>query len=125
MERFIATAIRLVRMLPEAPTIMPATIIAVLFNASPAAAAESPVMALSSEMTTGMSAPPMGNTTNRPMIPARTRTTTISQIGVPVPAFRPRYTETAIAAISNTTLEAWKILADLTSAFSTFLGMDS
>jgi hypothetical protein len=35
MERFIATAIRLVRIEPEAPTIMPATIIAVLFSADP------------------------------------------------------------------------------------------
>ena len=55
---------------PRRPTIMPATIIAVLFSARPAAAADNPVIALSSEMTTGMSAPPIGNTTNRPMIPA-------------------------------------------------------
>lgn len=70
MERFIALAIRFVRIEPEAPTIMPATIIAVLFKANPAAAADSPVIALSSEMTTGMSAPPMGNTTIRPSTPA-------------------------------------------------------
>src|SRR6202008_2169964 len=43
MERFIALAIRLVRIEPEAPTIMPATIIAVLFSAKPAAAADRPV----------------------------------------------------------------------------------
>ena len=66
MERFIALAIRLVRIEPDAPTIMPATIIAVLFNAKPAAAADNPVIALSSEMTTGMSAPPIGSTTIRP-----------------------------------------------------------
>ena len=70
MDRFIALAIRLVRIEPDAPTIMPATIIAVLFSARPAAAADNPVNALSSEMTTGMSAPPIGNTTNRPMTPA-------------------------------------------------------
>ena len=35
MERFIALAIRLVRIEPDAPTIMPATIIAVLFSANP------------------------------------------------------------------------------------------
>src|SRR3954451_11471236 len=89
MERFIATAIRLVKIDPEAPTIMPATIIAVLFNANPAAAADNPVMALSSEMTTGMSAPPIGKTTNRPMIPASTRITTINYSGLPVPALSP------------------------------------
>ncbi|CKY12868.1 Uncharacterised protein [Mycobacterium tuberculosis] len=72
MERFIALAIRLVRIEPDAPTIMPATIIAVLFNARPAAAADTPVMALSIEMTTGMSAPPIGNTTIRPSTPAAT-----------------------------------------------------
>ena len=66
MERFIALAIRLVRIEPDAPTIMPATIMAVLFSASPAAAADSPVSAFSSEMTTGMSAPPIGSTTIRP-----------------------------------------------------------
>ena len=59
MERFIATAIRLVKIEPDAPTIMPATIIAVLFSARPAAAADRPVNALSRLMTTGMSAPPM------------------------------------------------------------------
>ena len=66
IERFIALAIRLVRIVPEAPTIMPATIIAVLSSASPVAAAESPVSALSSEITTGMSAPPIGSTTITP-----------------------------------------------------------
>ncbi len=69
MERFIALAIRLVRIEPDAPTIMPATIIAVLFSAKPAAAADNPVIALSSEMTTGMSAPPIGSTTNKPEHP--------------------------------------------------------
>ena len=70
MERFIALAIRLVRIEPDAPTIMPATIIAVLFSAKPAAAADNPVIAFSSEMTTGMSAPPIGSTTIKPSTPA-------------------------------------------------------
>ncbi len=60
MERFMAVAMRLVRIVPDAPTIIPATIIAVLPNARPAAAAESPVNAFSREITTGMSAPPIG-----------------------------------------------------------------
>ena len=83
MERFIAIAIRLVRIVPEAPTIMPATIIAVLFSARPAAAADNPVRALSSEMTTGMSAPPIGSTTNSPMMPASTSTARSASDGLP------------------------------------------
>ena len=66
IERFMASAMRLVRIEPDAPTIMPATISAVLFSATPVAAALSPVNALSSEMTTGMSAPPIGSTTKLP-----------------------------------------------------------
>ena len=88
IDRFIATAIRLVRIEPEAPTIMPATIIAVLFSAKPAAAADNPVIAFSSEITTGMSAPPIGNTTNSPMMPAKTNTSRIHQTGMP--GFSPR-----------------------------------
>ena len=64
IERFMATAISRVSSEPEAPTIMPATMSAVLFSAIPVAAAERPVKAFSSEMTTGMSAPPMGSTTH-------------------------------------------------------------
>ena len=45
---------------------MPATISATLSSAMPAAAADSPVKALSSEITTGMSAPPIGSTNMLP-----------------------------------------------------------
>ncbi len=72
-ERFMALAIRLVRIEPEAPTIMPATISAVLSSAIPVAAADRPVNAFSSEITTGMSAPPIGSTTMFPSTPAHTR----------------------------------------------------
>ena len=78
MDRFIALAIRLVRIEPDAPTIMPATISAVLSSARPIAAADRPVKALSSEMTTGMSAPPIGSTTVRPRMPAATSSPMIS-----------------------------------------------
>ena len=67
-ERFIALAIWSVRIVPDAPTIMPATIITGLDSARPVAAAESPVNALSSEITTGMSAPPIGSTSRLPRI---------------------------------------------------------
>jgi hypothetical protein len=55
-----------VRIVPEAPTIMPATISAVLFSAMPVAAADRPVNAFRSEITTGMSAPPIGSTIRFP-----------------------------------------------------------
>ncbi len=45
---------------------MPATISAGLLSAIPVAAAERPVKAFSSEITTGMSAPPIGSTTALP-----------------------------------------------------------
>ena len=59
--------------MPDAPTIIPATIITVLSSATPVAAADSPVNAFSSEITTGMSAPPIGSTTMLPRTPAATR----------------------------------------------------
>ena len=73
IERFMASAICIVRIEPEAPTSMPATIRATLSSASPAAAADRPVKAFSSEITTGMSAPPIGSTTMLPSTAAATR----------------------------------------------------
>ena len=52
---------------------MPATISATLSSAKPAAAAERPVKALRSEITTGMSAPPIGSTTRLPSTAAAIR----------------------------------------------------
>ena len=86
IERFIAVAIRLVRIVPEAPTIMPATISAVLLSATPVAAALRPVNALSSEITTGMSAPPIGSTTKLPSTPPRARSRPIISISACEPA---------------------------------------
>ena len=107
----MALAISIVRIEPDAPTIMPATIIAWLFSARPAAAADNPVSALSNEMTTGMSAPPMGNTTNRPIRPATTSRMTIQYHGVALVelAFTPMTTATATATIASTTLATWSI----------------
>ena len=58
----MASAMSLVRMPPEAPTRAPAMISTGLPMTKPAIAAAVPVNELSSEMTTGMSAPPMGST---------------------------------------------------------------
>ena len=73
-ERFIAVAISIVRIVPEEPTSVPATISATLSSENPAAAAERPVNAFSSEITTGMSAPPIGSTTRLPSSAAAIRT---------------------------------------------------
>src|SRR5207245_6413387 len=73
IERFIATAIRLVRIEPEAPTIMPATISAVLLSATPVAAAARQVKELHIEVDTGMPAPPQGSTTALPSRAAHAR----------------------------------------------------
>ena len=72
-DRFIASAISLVRMAPEAPTSAPEMIRTGLPSTKPAIAAAVPVNELSRLMTTGMSAPPMGRTMVIPKIrPART-----------------------------------------------------
>ena len=70
----MASLMSLVSRLPEAPTRVPATISAKLFRVKPVAATARPVHALSSEMTTGMSAPPIGSTNATP----RTSASTIS-----------------------------------------------
>ncbi len=70
----MAVAISSVRIVPEEPTSVPATMSATLSSAMPAAAADSPVKAFSSEITTGMSAPPIGRTKRLPRMPAAIRT---------------------------------------------------
>ena len=66
MDRFIASAISLVRIPPDAPTSAPAMISAQLPMTNPAMATAVPVNAFSSEITTGMSAPPIGITIDTP-----------------------------------------------------------
>ncbi len=62
IERFIARPMRMVSSVPEAPTSVPPMIRALLSSSKPVAAAASPVNAFRKEMTTGMSAPPIGST---------------------------------------------------------------
>ena len=62
IERFIARAIIIVSSVPDAPTSMPLTISTFECRTNPVAAAARPVNAFSSEITTGMSAPPIGST---------------------------------------------------------------
>ena len=66
IERFIARPIRSVSIVPDAPTSMPLTIRTLFSSSKPVAAAARPVNAFRSEITTGMSAPPIGRTKRTP-----------------------------------------------------------
>ncbi len=66
IERFIALPIISVSSVPEAPTSIPLTISTFSCRTKPVAEAAMPVKALSSEITTGMSAPPIGSTKSTP-----------------------------------------------------------
>ena len=79
IDRFMASAMSLVRIAPEAPTSAPAMISTGLLMTKPAIAAAVPVNELSSEMTTGMSAPPMGSTIVTPKISAASTITPSDQ----------------------------------------------
>ncbi len=84
-DRFMASAMSLVRIAPEAPTRAPAMMSTGLSMTKPAMATAVPVNELSSEMTTGMSAPPMGRVMVTPKISAAARMTSIrARLGVPV-----------------------------------------
>ncbi len=67
MERFMAFAISWVSSVPAEPTTVPAMIMAALLSTKPSRATASPVSALNNEMTTGMSAPPMGSVIMTPI----------------------------------------------------------
>ena len=69
-DRFMASAMSLVRIAPEAPTRAPAMMSTGLPRTNPAMAAAVPVNELSRLMTTGMSAPPIGRTIVTPKISA-------------------------------------------------------
>ncbi len=60
IDRFMALAISLVRIAPDAPTSAPATMSTTSLTTKPAMETAVPVKELRSEMTTGMSAPPIG-----------------------------------------------------------------
>ena len=95
----MASAICLVRIEPDAPTSMPATISAVLSSAMPAAAALRPVKAFRVEMTTGMSAPPIGSTASTPSAPADTRSSQKSSSdSVPAAIATARPTDTSASS---------------------------
>ena len=81
----MASAMSLVRIAPDAPTSAPAMIRTGLLITKPAIATAVPVNEFSSEMTTGMSAPPIGSVIVTPKIRAAARMTSITaRFGVPV-----------------------------------------
>ena len=65
-DRFIALPISTVSSVPDAPTSAPLMISTLLPSTNPVEAAATPVNEFSSEMTTGMSAPPIGSTNRMP-----------------------------------------------------------
>src|SRR5262245_46373849 len=66
MDRFIALHIRMERMKPEKPSSVPAMINTLLERTKPVAAEERPAYELSRDITTGISAEPIGMTSNTP-----------------------------------------------------------
>ena len=80
-ERFIAFDMSRVRIVPDAPTSVPATMSSWLPRVNPAMATASPVYALRSEITTGMSAPPMGMTSATPKARASSVIAAMRSIG--------------------------------------------
>ena len=87
--RPIADAIARVRIVPLAPTSVPATSSSTLPSTSPDAATVSPVNAFSSEMTIGTSAPPTGSTSSTPATRPSTSSTSTRDERVPVATTKP------------------------------------
>src|ERR1700721_2458134 len=65
-ERFMALQMIAGRLNPEEPSRAPATTRTLLFSTNPSRAAERPAYEFRSEMTVGMSAPPIGVTSKTP-----------------------------------------------------------
>ena len=71
----MAELISRVRMIPEAPTSVPATIRRSLSSTNPDAATARPVNEFNNEISTGTSAPPMGSTKITPSTRAKSNRT--------------------------------------------------
>ena len=84
-ERFMALHMMRVRISPDAPTSEPAMMSRLFSSTKPVAQAARPEYEFRSEMTTGMSAPPIGTTRPTPRTRA-TRTSTMCMVKMPAPA---------------------------------------
>ncbi len=90
--------------MPEAPTSVPATISRLLSSTKPDAATARPVNELSSEISTGTSAPPMGSTKMTPSTSASAR---MSQTQMMLPVTSARTMHTPMAAATSPLISCW------------------
>ena len=111
-DRFMASAISLVRIAPEAPTRAPAMISTSLPSTNPAIATAVPVNEFRSEITTGMSAPPIGRTMVTPKMSAAARMISITGT-LRLPAHRKMAPRTVIAASAAVTIRPAGIMIGL------------
>src|SRR6266545_3131838 len=118
IERFIARPISIVSSVPDAPTSIPLTISTFECRTKPVAAAASPVNAFSNEMTTGMSAPPIGRTKRIPKSAAAPTIATSTQKLTPAIAQAPRPTALANSAALTTCWPGYVIGRPETSSCS-------
>ena len=104
-ERFMAFAMSCVSSVPAEPTTVPAMIIAALSSTKPSKPTARPVRALYKEITTGMSAPPMGSVIATPRISANTKSsdTTGSPDSAPTPLTTMKPKPTVISNIAKLT----------------------
>ena len=103
-ERPMAELMRRVRMMPEAPTRVPATMRRLLSRTKPDAATARPVNEFSSEIRTGTSAPPMGSTKISPSTRANARSTKTKAM---LPVTSATMTSTPMAAPTMALITCW------------------
>ena len=103
-ERPMAALISRVRIMPEAPTRVPATISSSLSSTKPEAATAKPVNEFSSEISTGTSAPPMGRTK---MTPSTSDSPRMTQTKTMFPVTSARMIITAMATPTSALITCW------------------
>ena len=103
-ERPMAALMSRVRMMPEAPTRVPATISRALSSTKPDAATARPVNEFSSEISTGTSAPPMGRTK---MTPSTSDSTRMIQTKAMFPVTSASTIITAMATPTSALITCW------------------
>ena len=106
-ERFIALHMITDRMKPDDPSSAPAVISSLLSSTNPIATAERPAYELRSEITVGMSAPPIGRISSTPNTSDSTTTTGNS---CQASGFTTRYRPAPIAIASSTKLKMFWFL---------------
>ncbi len=103
-ERPMAALISRVRIMPEAPTRVPATINSALSSTNPDAATARPVNEFNSEIRTGTSAPPMGSTK---ITPSTSDSPRMIQTNAMFPVTSARMIITAMATPTSALMTCW------------------